>query len=459
MILGDLVKRFEEKCPFSVMLHATLENVLSPDRMDAIFEQHAQRQRNAKLLFSTLADIMGLVACRMYPSVNAAYQAKIQEAGVTAKAVYDKLQRVEGNVSRAVVRETATQIAAIISKTGALLPEWEPGYRVKIVDGNHLKRTERRIGELRTINGAPLPGHALVVLDPRLGMAIDVLTCEDGHAQERSLLPELSETIERRDLWIADRNFCTTDFLLAFKARKAYFVIRQHSQNLRPELIGKRKRIGPTDTGVVYEQSMRIYDADGSPTIIRRITVELYEPTRDGDTEIHILTNLPKKVTAIRVSEMYRKRWTIETVFGELAENLHGEIVTLGYPKAALFAFCMALLAYNLMAVMRAAMRVAHGTETINEGLSIYYVADEIAHTYRALEVIPENYWTKRYANLSPGRMAKELVRIARTVYLPRYRKHPRGPKKATPEMNKTKRNHVSTARILKQRAVSAATC
>lgn len=35
--------------------------------------------------------------------------------------------------------------------------------------------------------------------------------------------------------------------------------------------------------------------------------------------------------------EMYRQRWTIEGVFQQLTEDLHCEIDTLGYPKAALF--------------------------------------------------------------------------------------------------------------------------
>lgn len=454
MILRDVMERFEAKCPFSAMFRAMLENVLSAERIDAIFERNAGRQRNQKLLFSTVADIMGLVACRMHPSVNAAYQAKINEAGVTVKALYDKLQRVEGVTSRALVRETATTMAAIISKTGTPLEEWVPGYRVKIADGNHLRRTERRIGELRTINCAPLPGQALVVLDPRLGLVIDVLPCEDGHAQERRLLSELAETIECDDLWIADRNFCTTQFLLAFRARKACFVIRQHG-NLKCEPIGKQKRIGVTNSGIVYEQSVRIYDPDGKPIMLRRITQVLNKPTRDGDMEIHILTNLPKKISAVRVSELYLKRWTIETAFAELAKNLHGEIETLGYPKAALFAFCMALLSFNLYAVMKAAMKAVHGTETIERGLSSYYVSDEIAHTYRALDIIPDASWRKRYAHLSPEELAQELVRIARLVYLPRYAKHPRGPKKPKPATNKKPRNHVSTARILKKRVAA----
>jgi IS4 transposase len=38
----------------------------------------------------------------------------------------------------------------------------------------------------------------------------------------------------------------------------------------------------------------------------------LNEPTRNGETEIHVLTNLPKTIFARRVAELYQKRWTIE---------------------------------------------------------------------------------------------------------------------------------------------------
>jgi IS4 transposase len=449
MVLREIVERLESKAPFSVMMRAVLENVLSAERMDALFAAHARRQRQGKLLFSTLADIMGGVACRIHPSPHAAYQTRVEEIGVTAKVIYDKLQGVEPEVSRAMVRETARSMTTIIEKMKVGASAVLPRYHTKILDGNHLRRTERRIAELRAINGAPLPGQALVVLDPQLRLAIDVFPCEDGHAQERSLLSQVLETVEARDLWIADRNFCTIGFLLGIVARGAYFVIRQHGQ-MPYTFSGKRKRIGTTETGVVYEQKLCIRDAQGKTTTLRRITVELHESTRDGDREIHILTNLPQRVTAIRVAELYRGRWTIETAFQELAQALHGEVVTLGYPKAALFAFCAALLAYNVWSVIRAALGAAHGVEKIQQEFSVYYLADEVAHTYRGMDaVIPDSYWTKRYAHLSPTQLARELIRMARSIYLPRYRKHPRGSKKPPIKMKKTKRNHVSTARVL----------
>ncbi len=70
-----------------------------------------------------------------------------------------------------------------------------------------------------------------MVLDPALALATDIFPCEDGHAQERSLLPEVLETVEASDLWIGDRNFCTTEFIFSIKSQQAFFLVRQH-QNL-----------------------------------------------------------------------------------------------------------------------------------------------------------------------------------------------------------------------------------
>ncbi len=69
------------------------------------------------------------------------------------------------------------------------------------------------------------------MLDQALGLATDIFPCEDGHAQERSLLPEVLETVQAGDLWIGDRNFCTTGFIFGIESKQAFFLVRQH-QNL-----------------------------------------------------------------------------------------------------------------------------------------------------------------------------------------------------------------------------------
>src|SRR5512143_2065720 len=184
--------------------------------------------------------------------------------------------------------------------------------------------TDRRVGAL--------PGHALVVLDPQAMLVADVFPCEDGHAQERSLLDQVLETIRSGEVWIADRNFCTTGFLFGIARRGGHFVIRQHQATLHIELIGERRSCGRAETGTVYEQEARLSDEDGGSMRVRRITVVLDKPTRDGETEIHILTDLPAEAAdALTIAELYRRRWTVEAAFGELATCLNGEVNTLGY--------------------------------------------------------------------------------------------------------------------------------
>ena len=64
----------------------------------------------------------------------------------------------------------------------------------------------------------------------------------------------------------------------------------------------------------MYEQEVRLSEGDGEFMRGWRITVELDKPTRHGETEVHILTNLPaESANVLTIAELYRKRWTVET--------------------------------------------------------------------------------------------------------------------------------------------------
>jgi IS4 transposase len=459
MILGDVFQRFAEISPVTVMTQVVLENALSPGIVDELFETHADLQYTRKLLFSDVVGLMGLVVCSIRPSINSAFKKLAPTLGVTRKAVYDKINRVETATSAALVRHTGTALTPVIDELGARAEPFLDGYRTRILDGNHLAGTEHRLAVLRATGSAPLPGHSLVVLDPELRLVVDVIPCEDGHAQERSLTDPILALIRLRDLWIADRNFCTTQLLYGIASREAFFIIRQHSRNLHWELLGKRQDRGRTETGRVFEQTMRTTNDAGEVLFLRRVTLALDEPTRDGDTEIHVLTNLPRADADARVvAELYRKRWTIETAFQELEEVLQSEINALGYPKAALFAFCVALVAYNIMSVVKAALRSVHGAAVVDAEFSTHDLAEEVAATHRGMMIaIPEDEWVV-FQRMSPREMAPLLKRLAAAVRLSEYRKQPRGPKKPPPKRTSgAKARHVSTAKLLMMRKTEPA--
>jgi IS4 transposase len=453
MILGEIFERFAHESPLTVMAQGLLENALNPAVVDELFEEVADAQYTRKLLFSSVVDLMSTVVCRIKPTINAAYTARRAAVGVSIQAVYGKLDRTEVPISEALVGTTARRLEPVIEAMGGARAPLLPGYRVKILDGNHLASTEHRIEELRALRAGALPGQALVVLDPRLMLVTDVVLCEDGHAQERSLLGRVLPLVEPRDVWVDDRNFCTTDFLFGIARRGAFFVARQHAATLHWEFVGKRRRRGRIETGEVFEQTIRAHDA-GEILILRRITVVLDRPTRDGDRELHIVTNLPRRdAPAKRIAELYRGRWTIETAFAELVATLEGEIEALGYPKAALFAFCVALVAYNVLSTVKAALRAVHGEERVAEEVSAYYVAEEVRMTHRGMMIaIPEDEWVA-FQEMTPRELGAVLVELASLVRMEEYRKSPRGPKKPPPKKQSgAKIKHVATAKILAAR-------
>jgi hypothetical protein len=290
----------------------------------------------------------------------------------------------------------------------------------------------------------------LVVLEPEAGLASHVICCEDGHAQERKLLGQILPLVEPHDLWIADRNFCTTMFLFGLAALEGSFIIRQHGSTLRWQRQSRQRKVGRTESGIVYERKLWLLDEDDNELVVRQITLVLDKPTRDGETSIRVLTNLPPKVSATKVVELYRKRWTVERLFQTMTDLLRCEVNTLAYPKAALFGFCTALAASNILATIKAALRATHKGVAVDEELSDFVIAEELAGTYRGMMIaLPDEKWVHL------GKMPDEdfvawLIDIATRVRLDRYRKTRRGPKK--PRTYRTrfrKAKHVATSRLI----------
>lgn len=450
MILNAVFERFAKKSPVTVMTRALLEYALSVEALDALFINHAQRQYQKELLFSSVVDLMGLVVCRIQPSVGAAYKALQEELFVSQTSVYDKIDGIEPDVTAALVGYSASRLTPVILELGGQLQPLLPGYRTRIIDGNHLAATQRRLAELRECKAGPLPGQALVILDPALMLATHMIPCEDAHAQERSLFIQVLPLVTAGDLWIADRNFCTIGFLSGIIQAGGFFILRQHG-NFPLSCSGELRSCGRCSTGEVFEQSATFVGEDGKPIELRRIVVRLDKRTQDGDIEIALLTQVPAKdASAARIADLYLKRWTIEGVFLTLTQIMDGEIPSLGYPKASLFAFGIALVSYNIASVIRASLRATFGHEKVEKEVSWYYIANEVRFNYGGMDVaVDEEVWVP-FQSMSASELAAKLKEYASNVRLSAFKRHPRGPKKPTPRRTKYANDpHVSTARLL----------
>ncbi len=448
-MFNKIINKFSEKTPTTLMIHAILERLLNKESIDEWFETASNNQYTRNILFSSVLDIMFQVVCKIRSSVHSAYK-NSDDISATVVALYDKLKCIETNTCRELVKHIATQSELLISATNGKNKPLLENYRTKFLDGNCIEATEHRLKPLRATNAGALPGKSLVIFDPQLELAIDVIPCEDGHAQERAILKGVSDSIEENDLWVADRNFCVLWFIFKIIEKLAYFAIRHHKGMPYKELT-QLEYLGTTETGTVYEQDVLISSEQGETKTIRRIVIKLYKKTRNGDTEIGIFTNLPKKdADGIVVSNIYRSRWGIETAFYKLEGYFESEINTLAYPKAALFGFCVALVAFNMYSIIMAALRTAHPEVNINQEFSWYYVSEEVSSVHAGMMAVTEESDFDVFRSSSIEEFGMILLLLASKVKLSKFKKSKRGSKKIRPPRTEFKgQPHVSTAKLL----------
>lgn len=208
--------------------------------------------------------------------------------------------------------------------------------------------------------------------------------------------------------------------------------MREHQQiPIRP--LEPLRLVATTDYGRLSEQRVTLpgLSKDSPRVEVRRLRLDLNTPTCDGETLLTFLTTLPASVAdAVEVAALYRERWTVEKAFLHLTTQLRCELKTLAYPSAVLFGFAQAVVAYNALAVIRAALRRTYDAHTIDTQVPGYYLVNEMARVTGSLEtlVTPEEW--AMFHTLTPQAMANWLLTTAHHVQLGKYRKHSRGTKK-----------------------------
>ena len=110
MLFSSLLDRFIKESPIAVMAQATISYALNAASLDAVFKEHASAQYELKITFSALVDLMSLVVCQVYRSVNSAYAKREEKIAASLVAVYGKLNRMELPITRAFVSEAAGRL-------------------------------------------------------------------------------------------------------------------------------------------------------------------------------------------------------------------------------------------------------------------------------------------------------------------------------------------------------------
>ena len=86
----------------------------------------------------TIVEVMFAVVSRKVDSAHAAMQQHGEALGASVAAFYKKLNGTEPAVSTALVAHSFARGRELVTEMGGLCPEALPGWRLRILDGNHL---------------------------------------------------------------------------------------------------------------------------------------------------------------------------------------------------------------------------------------------------------------------------------------------------------------------------------
>jgi hypothetical protein len=118
-----------------------------------------------------------------------------------------------------------------------------------------------------------------------------------------------------------------------------------------------------------------------------------------------------------------------------------------------LFAFCVALVSYNVLSVVKGALRGVHGAEKVQEEVSGYLLADAVTKVHEGMMIATgEEAWAV-FGGMTVAELVAALRELAGNVRLQKYRRQPRGPKKPARKRKYNKKHpHVATSRLLAER-------
>lgn len=450
-VLGQLLKIVETEATPGLMAALVMEKVLSAPALDALADRSCSAQYTKKLLFSTCFELLFAVSCNTYPSLFSAVKFRKIPLHASLNALYGKVSRVEPSTCESLLSHVYSGCRTLLDPMkDVLFPSPLAGLEVRVWDGNHLPATQRRIRELRDVAAAPLPGFCLVMLDPQRGLLEELIAESDAHAGERTRLPEVATKSRKGVCNIFDRNFCVVSFLHTLESQQKLFLVRQHSQVECLE-IDEEKQVADNDERTIWEQRVQI-GAGEHAMIVRRIHIRVKEGTKRGEKDLYLLTNLPESFGAEAISAAYRWRWRIEVAFRWLESLFASEINTLSFPRAALFSFSVACCAFNVLSVVKAAIRGALGRPTA-EQVSDYQLGLAMTRDFSPIVLAVAAALYQNFAQKPVYLLVDELYRLARLLQLRHFTKA-KAPKKKKPPTQKTRfldTPHVSTQRVLTQ--------
>jgi hypothetical protein len=260
-----------------------------------------------------------------------------------------------------VLTKLFTAIAEKLTKRVLTHELWLGERRVRVLDGTGLSMPDTAKNQARWPQpsqqkaGCGFPVMKMVSLFCLHSGAMLRYALGNKHNHEQTLTRDLIGALEKGDILLADRGFCSYAFICVLRALGVDSVMRLHQS--RPRDFRQGKRLGHDDRLVTWKQpSLRKNDpwvaehpdlpANAQIRIVRyRVEIPGFRVQ-----DIHLATTLldPEEYPREVLAELYLERWGIEQRFRDIKISMGADVLRCKSPEMIEKEICMNAIAHNL---------------------------------------------------------------------------------------------------------------
>ena len=448
------------RLPLAQSVLSIFAYVLSEPFLDGLFEKHRGRCYEGVLSFSMLVhlvrDALLIHEGLGRPSFQRA--AAAGELPVHERSVYPKLARVEVEVSKALLRESALKMIGLHEGHDSPVPLSLQGFEVIAFDGKSIKCVRRQLKELRPLRGRLVGGKLLVAQQVGTGLALAMDACEDADRNDVPLVPDLVRQVRGMfppqcpKLWMGDRQFCDLNLFGLLTEGGEHFLIRMNrtlgftADPSRPA----QKGVDARGRSYVQEWGWVGGVKDKRRRRVRKITL-FRTDTKDDD--VILLTDLPDETLypAEDLLDAYLLRWGIEQMFQKVSEVFSLRQLIGCTPRANIFQGAFCFVVYNAIQVMRS--HVAKAGKVATEEVSTAKLFDDVREELIAQSKLgsPRTMVDAMHEVKTQPQMKRLLSDLLGDQWEARWKKTPGNPRKTRGRTKHVKCGRSSVFKVLQE--------
>ena len=243
------------------------------------------------------------------------------------------------------------------------------GHRLKAIDGTSLRLLDTEANQSKFPQpsgqkaGCGFPVMGVVgILDLATGTIDRYLTGRDRDHDAQGLY-QLGEHLEKGDLLLADRAFCSYEAIARLKAKGVESVMRLHQMREKKLDWRRGKKIDADSRRVTWvrppkpgKSGITLAEWEGLPEEMEVRLVRMKGTGRDGKPRtMYVITTLTdaSAYPTDEIGLLYAERWKIEVKFRDIKTTIGLEMLRVKSPEMATKSMKMIQIAYNLVKALQ----------------------------------------------------------------------------------------------------------